>query len=85
MIQRLQDQNWRNSAIFSKLARFLLSCLHQPGSSGNNQEMENSMSNFDQISSKVFASASALIVSAVLMAVAIAPATQNIANTGMMA
>jgi hypothetical protein len=43
------------------------------------------MLSFDEISTKIFATASALIISAVFMAAAIAPATQNFAHAGMMA
>ena len=43
------------------------------------------MFNLNQIGSRFFAAVSALAFSAVFMAVAIAPATQNVAATGMMA
>jgi hypothetical protein len=43
------------------------------------------MLNFENISNRIFAAVSAVTLSAVCFAVAIAPATQNAAMTGMMA
>ena len=43
------------------------------------------MSTFNEASTKFFAAVSALTVSAICMATAILPATQNIANSGMIA
>lgn len=43
------------------------------------------MFKFNRIGAKVIAAVSAFAVSAVFMAIAIAPATQNLAHTGMLA
>jgi hypothetical protein len=70
------SQNWHASCY--------VVCINRDGPE-TTKEMGNIMLTFEQISSKIFATASALVVSAVLMAAAIAPATQSIAQTGMMA